>query len=1439
MCSYSEHFSKNLFNLTFILVVSLLPTKLCQVNAQTVDANRSGFTWVSTENINDTLYGSGYTVYSAAWPVFKDYPGANNFQMGLGGCWLTTQRTGNEPEQFYTTIEGGLGWWHDTRFATKVPKFIMGGVSLNFHAWANGPGAGKTGMLPNGQRDWSSPGGKYGVAQLSNKLLWAPDGLNMAQSLNGEMLGYGYTPLPLTEPMMQTNGQDLQTGNQCWTLFLNSTNFKGPATFFLPTFWTEPALDDLSLEGLFLDTRPSDPNIGFGFEHASSPALISEDEDGNLFAKIEPLQFPASNNDNSMLLNQISVYSQNALWNAMESWFDGGSVVQPGIDADGTFNVSFTNNGGSMMGEISENWYEGDLNHEIELTYIDNVQQTENIMGYAFDTETVHEEDGLFILPEYFGLNSENKWQSITEDELPPSTNLISADVPTTPRSEIPYLTPLDPDCQWQDPNGPWNNPGPSAGPYYAKMEDGSTLTYYWYRFVDQPAIIQANLPDNIREALQTRVELIHSNWSHTDEYMAAPAIGDIATLDPNGIVTPPAGLEIGYVPIVSKQEKSTSKVRVFVMAGQSNMQGYGKIYEGSNGANGAVVETFTPTCNGSSSETCDFIFNMSDSYGDGWNGWVYDFIQNGVVVATETLSSGSSGTSIVSLETGVSCDVVVNTAGSYGSEVSWVLTNSSGIVQATMIGANDNYPAPNTLLDVVSNDTDGQWSMLESDGEWNVLDNAYLYFPNGQGDTIRDHVSIGQGAYPDLIGPELMFAHQMDEYYEDPILIIKTAWGGKSLAVDFRPPSAGGETGEYYNAMIQTIQQVTQNIETEFPEIGPTEFEISGFAWFQGWNDGGDDAYLNEYESNLHHLINDVRNDLGKPNLPFVVASSGHGGYEPNWGWIGDMQEIISVAQENVACDDATYGGSLGFIDTKPFYMNASDSPDDAVHHFHNNALSFLNIGKYIGEEMILAINEMAFCSEDCDNQIDPGILSIGNRVWNDYNMDGVNNPNEPGIPDVSVLLWADSDGDGVPDWQGFSGVQITDDEGYYTFSGLAPGNYTVFVWQVDNWGPGEPLEGFQSTNNFVENANNDQDYDNNGFGNPYTDIMSGIVTLSLGEEPLGDGDPFDCYFNYDANGNNSVDFGFFNPNAEGCMDPAAENYNLSAISDDGSCEYFCDENSFTVVVELETDDFPGETSWNLVSQAGDTLFNFDGFTQNNTLFLDTVCVPKDDYITFNIFDSYGDGICCGHGNGYFNLNVCGEQVLSGGDFEFINTGVFYNCDLTDVSVNCQNIELPLGWSIFSTFIYPENPSIENVLFPVVNDLVIVKDFAGSAYLPDYAFNGIGLMEIGQGYQSKATDFLSFDICGERLNPEEHPINLSIGWNMIGYLRQEPAQIAAVLADVTQTNNLIIAKDYMGNAYLPEWDFNGIGDMMPGRGYQLKVVLDDVLYFLSNSESY
>lgn len=405
------------------------------------------------------------------------------------------------------------------------------------------------------------------------------------------------------------------------------------------------------------------------------------------------------------------------------------------------------------------------------------------------------------------------------------------------------------------------------------------------------------------------------------------------------------------------------SSVKVFVLAGQSNMQGQGSIYAGANGAIGITVATFTPFCD--SSETCDFTFDMVDSYGDGWNGWVYDFVQNGVVVATETLASGFAGTSTITLESDVVCDVVINTAGAYGNEISWTMIHSSGAEVAMLAGQTDDYPSPNTLTDVMENDTDGLWSMLESDGSWTVVDNAYLYFVNGQGTLIRDNVTIAQGANPERIGPELMFAHQMAAYYDDPVLIIKAAWGGLSLAADFRPPSAGGTTGAYYTEMIGMVENVTQNIATEFPMIGSSAFEIAGFAWFQGWNDGGSDDFLNEYESNLHHLVNDVRSDLGSPNLPFVIASSGQGGYEDHWGWTENIQEIISVAQENIGCDDLLYGGSVGFVNTKPFYMAVSESPDDAGYHYHNNALSFLNIGKSIGDEMILAINDIAFCTD------------------------------------------------------------------------------------------------------------------------------------------------------------------------------------------------------------------------------------------------------------------------------------------------------------------------------------------------------------------------------------------------------------------------------------------------------------------------------------------
>ncbi|MCA9037113.1 MAG: hypothetical protein KDA91_18380, partial [Planctomycetaceae bacterium] len=165
----------------------------------------AGYLLVPNEKVPET-FNAGFSMYISAWPLLQQYPG-QRFQSGLPGTWMFAQPVDKPLEKGYSDIEGGLGWWRDTEYATETPKFIMGGVAPNFVEWANGPGAGKG-------RDWDKPNGKYAVAQLSPWVLWPPDGLNLKQGTRGEWFGYGYLPLPLTEPKPKTDEMEIPTGDQ-------------------------------------------------------------------------------------------------------------------------------------------------------------------------------------------------------------------------------------------------------------------------------------------------------------------------------------------------------------------------------------------------------------------------------------------------------------------------------------------------------------------------------------------------------------------------------------------------------------------------------------------------------------------------------------------------------------------------------------------------------------------------------------------------------------------------------------------------------------------------------------------------------------------------------------------------------------------------------------------------------------------------------------------------------------------------------------------------------------------------------------------------------------------------------------------------------------------------------------------------------------------------
>ena len=178
-------------------------------------------------------------------------------------------------------------------------------------------------------------------------MLWPPDGLNLKQGTCGELFGYGYLPLPLTAPKKTTAGKDVPTGNHCWTLFLNTGNFKGPVAFFLPYFWSRPSVENPKLAGLFLDARPSEPNKAVQMETQHIPAYIAKDAKGDTYARVAPTQFPGKPDGDAPLVHRITAYSKAALWDGVQAWFDGGQAVSGEIDPKAASVHTFDGKGGA------------------------------------------------------------------------------------------------------------------------------------------------------------------------------------------------------------------------------------------------------------------------------------------------------------------------------------------------------------------------------------------------------------------------------------------------------------------------------------------------------------------------------------------------------------------------------------------------------------------------------------------------------------------------------------------------------------------------------------------------------------------------------------------------------------------------------------------------------------------------------------------------------------------------------------------------------------------------------------------------------------------------------------------------------------------------------------------------------------------------------------
>ncbi len=241
---------------------------------------------------------------------------------------------------------------------------------------------------------------------------------------------------------------------------------------------------------------------------------------------------------------------------------------------------------------------------------------------------------------------------------------------------------------------------------------------------------------------------------------------------------------------------------------------------------------------------------------------------------------------------------------------------------------------------------------LLDKDGNWIVRADVWLSYYD-----TKCPLTIGRSAAKDSIGPEIGFGWTVGDYLDNPVLLIKFGPGGTSLAGPWRPPSSGksGEKergpgiGDQYDGMIAGVKKQLANLKTDFPELADSGYEIVGFGWHQGWNDGCSMADSKEYEQNLVNFIKDVRKDLGVTNLPFVIGGSGFGGWEQKV----DRRLMIMAAQK-AAASHPEFKGDVRYVETRGFYRPPAESPTRFGYHWNCNAETYYLIGEGMGKAMV-----------------------------------------------------------------------------------------------------------------------------------------------------------------------------------------------------------------------------------------------------------------------------------------------------------------------------------------------------------------------------------------------------------------------------------------------------------------------------------------------------
>jgi alpha-galactosidase len=439
--------------------------------------------------------------------------------------------------------------------------------------------------------------------------------------------------------------------------------------------------------------------------------------------------------------------------------------------------------------------------------------------------------------------------------------------------------------------------------------------------------------------------------------------------------------------------------VKVYILAGQSNMVGMGNISGASPefpsvflSADPAVIPGVMPAGSGRRKSACKWV----------WGG-VSALAKHGVYDATASVGRektpvalGTVSKNLPALKPGetlaVTAQIDVPVKGTYtvhvgfgdstyalarldGKEVYRKELGQKPVITKVALEAGKKYPLQITYLKSGSAalwleqvDLVGKGDLvtltkkekkfpclLDDKGEWVVRNDVIYTDPRLFAERAPSPLSATSNN-GGSIGPEVGFGFVMGTFHDEQVLLIKTAMGNRALGFDFRPPSSGYAVpasefeGLEYRLMVKGVRQTLENIDKVVPGYAGQGYEIAGFGWFQGHKDSG--STKEAYEKNLVNLINDLRKEFKAPKMKAVVATVGFHGYRLSKGpWQGVWEAQMAVGDPK---QHPAFAGTVASVDTRDFWREVGESPRGQDFHYNRNAETYLLVGEAMGRAMV-----------------------------------------------------------------------------------------------------------------------------------------------------------------------------------------------------------------------------------------------------------------------------------------------------------------------------------------------------------------------------------------------------------------------------------------------------------------------------------------------------